>query len=136
MVCWLYQMSVNSEKGWSHSEYEKEVREGIPTTGRYAGKVVSEHRKPQKGDMAVLFFAWSGDHKGGICGWAEVLGYDEEQGTIDFEPKEPSDHLKVNPILNDTVKDITKKIRRGFFQGNIWEIPPNLLLPIRQILGV
>jgi len=126
-------MSIHSDKGWPHEEYEAEVREGIPTK-RSAWTVRPKGLKPQKGDMAVLFFAWSGDPKGGICGWAEVLAYDEEGGTIDFEPKEPSDHLKMKPILNDVVKDITKRIRRNMFVGNIWEIPPDLLTKIRQMI--
>ncbi len=133
MTWWLYQMSVNSEKGWSHDEYEKEVREGY-TTKRSVWTIRPKGLKPQKGDMIVLFFAWTGDPKGGICGWGEVTGYDEEGGTIDIKPKEPSDRLKREPMLDDTVKDITKRIRGGFFQGNMWEIPPDLLIPIRYRL--
>lgn len=135
MAYWLYQMSIHSENGWSHDEYEKEVREGTSTEGMYALKVRSPSGiKPQKGDMAILFFAWSGDPKGGICGWAEVLQYDEAEETIDLKPREPTDRLKVKPILNETVKDITKRIRRGFFQGNIWEVPPDLVLPFKQMI--
>ncbi len=133
MTWWLYQMSIYSKKGWSHDDYEKNVCEGY-TTELTVLTIRPKGLKPQKGDMIVSFFAWAGDPKGGICGWGEVAGYDEEGGTIDFEPKEPSDHLKMKPMLDDRVKDITKRIRLGFFRGNMWEIPPDLLIPIRRIL--
>lgn len=132
MTYWLYQMSINSPNGWSHDDYQKAVCERNVTT-RGVWRIQPKDLKPQKGDMIVLFFAWSGDPKGGICGWGEVMGYDEDEKNIDILPIKPSDYLKMNPILNAKVKDITKRIRR-VFRGNMWKIEPDLLKPIRQMV--
>lgn len=135
MTAWLYQMHNKSKNFWgNHNEYEETVREGI-IVELLAGKVVSNTgSKPKTGDTLTLFFAWTGDLKGGICGWGEVINYDEDAGTISVEPRNPSDLLKLKPILNGAVKDITKRIRHHFYQGNMWEIPPDLFITIRQMI--
>lgn len=135
MTWWLYQMSVKDLRyNFSHAQYRADVCQGKVTKDWEVGTIRPKGLKPQKGDMVVLFYAWIGDPEGGICGWGEVTGYDEEGKTIDFEPKKPSDHLKMKPMLDDTVKDITKRIRLGYFRGNMWEIPLDLLIPIRRMI--
>src|SRR5271157_2961526 len=117
MTGWLYQMIADKRTSgyWSHEQYQATVCEGKYTTYDVRKLRSKSGKKIQPGDILVLFYAWSGDSKGGIYGWGKVAQYNEERSTIKFRPMRPSDYLKMHPILDDEIKEITKIIRLGYF---------------------
>jgi hypothetical protein len=94
------------------------------------GQIQTQNKtKPQSGDTIVLFFAPHNNPEPGIYGWGTILDYDEDTKNILFEPKPPSDHMKLNPIWDINVKKWVKEIRKNFNSATMWEITSDLLKP-------
>ncbi|MBI4284102.1 MAG: hypothetical protein HY663_06500 [Chloroflexi bacterium] len=136
MISWLYQMSVKDLRyNWSHEQYWADVCEGKVTKDWEVGTVRPKDYEPEEGDEIVLFYVPSADKKPGVYGLGDVKRYDEDGKTIDFEPKAPSDRLKMNPMWDEEVKDIIHKIRGKVSRGNMWVIPTDLLTQLKEMIA-
>lgn len=109
------------------ARYRKRVREGREYKWM-RGQIQTQNKtKPQSGDTIVLFFAPKNNPEPGIYGWGTILDYYEDTKNILFQPKPPSDHMRLNPVWDADIRKWTMDIRRNFYTATMWEISTGLL---------
>lgn len=128
MACWLYQMNA---KLYRQERYRTEVWEGNTVTNWFIGEAKRRPKEVAPGDIVILFYAKThATDRPGIYGWGIITLFDG--GVMDFRPVEPSDYLKMNPLLDDEVYNIIDEIRGGFPEMTMWKVDKEPLERLRQ----
>ena len=129
MTLWLYQMNATK---WPLERYRAEVWEGSVTQNWTLGESPRKPKDISAGDLIILFFVKAGTRDSGIYGWAIVTFFDKELEQIHFRPVPPSDYLKMNPVPEEEVNGIIRKIRGRFAQMAMFKVNDEEFQELRQ----